>query len=131
MEYLSIKDITDNLVVIKINRSYHSNMSSEELYDYTRGIWRRKIESVIVADYALSVAFGTVVEVYKIDRWMPASQAVFTTRTCDPERSAKRIAFVGKVADDGIRKKYVGKSVAHLYEFGEANPVKLFLKNER
>lgn len=131
MEYLSFKDITDNLVVIKINRSYHSNMSSEELYDYTRGIWRRKIESVIDADYALSVVFGTVVEVYKIDRWMPATQAVFTTRTCDPERCAKRIAFVGKVAGDDIRSKYIGKSVAKLYEYGEANPVKLFLKQVR
>ena len=131
MEYLSIKDITDNLVVIKINRSYHANMSSEELYDYTRGIWRRKIESVIVADYALSVVFGTVVEVYKIDRWMPATQTTFKTRTCNPARAANRIAFIGRIAEDSIRSKYVGKSVAHLYEFGEANPVKLFLKNER
>lgn len=131
MEYLSFKDITDNLVVIKINQSYHSNMSSEELYDYTRGIWRRKIESVIVADYALSVVFGTVVEVYKIDRWIPATLADFTTRTCDPERCAKRIAFEGRVADENTRSKYIGKSVANLYEFGEANPVKLFLKNER
>ena len=131
MEYLTIKDITDNLVVIKINRSYHSSMSSEELYDYTRGIWRRKIESVIDADYALSVVFGIVIEVYEIDRWIPATQAAFKTRTCEPERSAKRIAFEGRIADDSIRSKYIGKSVANLYEFGEANPVKLFLKDER
>jgi len=62
---------------------------------------------------------------------MPANQAIFKTRTCDPARTANRIAFVGRVADDGIRSKYVGKSVANLYEYGEANPVKLFLKNER
>lgn len=131
MDYLTLEAITDNLVVIKINRSYHKNMSAEELYDYTRGIWRRKIESVREADYALSVVFGLVVEVYEIDRWVPATQASFKTRTCDPARAANRIAFVGRVADDDIRRKYVGKSVARLYEYGEANPVKLFLKNER
>ena len=131
MDYLTLEDITDNLVVIKINKSYHDNMSAEELYDYTRGIWRRKIESVSEADYALSVVFGLVVEVFEIDRWMPANQAIFKTRTCDPARTANRIAFVGRVADDGVRRKYVGKSVANLYEFGEANPVKLILKNER
>lgn len=131
MDYLTLEDITDNLVVIKINKSYHDNMSAEELYDYTRGIWRRKIESVSEAEYALSVVFGLVVEVFEIDRWMPATQAAFKTRTCDPARAANRIAFVGRVADDGVRSKYVGKSVSNLYEFGEANPVKLFLKNER
>lgn len=128
MEYLSQRDIHHDLVVIKINRTYYDGMSAEALYDYTRGIWKRKIESVKVADYALSVVFGRIVEVYKIDRWMPATETVFTARKVDSKKASERIAFEGKVADDSVRKRYIGKSVANLYKYGDANPVRLFLK---
>lgn len=127
-EYLTREDIKDDLVVIKINKTYRDGMSAEELYDYTRGIWRRKIESVSIADYALCVVFGKIIEVYKIDKWLPATEVVFKTRKCDPKKCAKRIAFVGCVAENSIRKRYIGKSVAKLYKYGEANPVKLFIK---
>ena len=128
MKYLSRKDITDDLVVIKINKSYYEGISVEALYDYTRGIWKRSIKSVSVADYALSVVYGIVVEVYKIDHWMPASEAKFTTRKVDPMKAAERIAFVGNVAPDSVRNRYVGKSVAYLFEKGAANPVISFSK---
>ena len=128
MEYLSERDIHHDLVVIKINRTYYDGMSAEALYDYTRGIWKRKIESVSVADYALSVVFGIVVEVYKIDHWMPASETKFTARKVDPKKAAERIAFVGSVAEESVRKRYIGKSVANLYKYGDANPVRVFLK---
>lgn len=58
-----------------------------------------------------------------------SSQPEFLKKFIGPSGEYNVIAFVGKVADDGIRKKYFGKSVAHLYEYGEANPVKLFLKD--
>ena len=128
MQYLSEKDIHHDLVVIKINRTYYDGMSAEALYDYTRGIWKRKIESVRVADYALSVVHGIVVEVYKIDHWMPALEAKFTARKVDPKKAAERIAFVGNVAEEQVRKRYIGKSVANLFKYGDANPVRLFLK---
>ena len=43
--YLTLEDIKDNLVVIKINQTYKECKSAEALYDYTRGIWRRNVES--------------------------------------------------------------------------------------
>jgi len=128
MEYLTERDIHHDLVVIKINRTYYDGISAEALYDYTRGIWKRKIESVSVADYALSVVFGIVVEVYKIDHWMPASETKFTARKVDSKKAAERIAFVGSVAEESVRKRYIGKSVANLYKYGDANPVRVFLK---
>ena len=128
MKYLSLSDITDDLVIIKINQSYYEGISAEALYDYTRGIWRRSIKSVSVADYALSVVYGIVIEVYKIDHWMPASETKFTTRKIDSKRAAERIAFVGEVAPDSVRNRYVGKSVAHLFKNGAANPVTSFSK---
>ncbi len=128
MKYLSLKDITDNIVIIKINQSYYDGISADALYDYTRGIWKRSIKSVSVADYALSVANSIVVEVYKIDRWMPATETEFKMRKVDPKRASERIAFVGRVADDSVRNRYIGKSVACLFKNGAANPVVSFSK---
>lgn len=128
MDYLTYDDITDNLVVIKINQTYYKGMSPRELYEYTRGYWRRKIESVSPAKYALAVAFGDVKEVYSIDRWVHASEADNIIRKYDPIRHSDRIAFYGKIAPEDIRKKYIGMSVKKLYKNGEADPVKLFLK---
>lgn len=53
MQYLMREEITDNIIIIKLNRSYRPGMSSEELYDITRGCWRRRIKSVEQADFAL------------------------------------------------------------------------------
>ena len=65
--YLSPPDITEDVVIIKINRSYYPGISALELYDVTRGCWKRKIESVESAKYALATYKGEVVEVYKIN----------------------------------------------------------------
>ena len=48
-----------------------NDMSEEALYDATRGIWKRRLESVEGTDYCLSVFKGEVVEVYKIDEDSP------------------------------------------------------------
>ena len=50
MEEISRQDLTENVVMIRINKAYHDGMSESELYDATRGIWRRKIESVSLQD---------------------------------------------------------------------------------
>ncbi len=129
MEYLSLSDIKDDLVIIKINGSYYDGISAEALYDYTRGIWKRSLKTVSEADYALSVVYGIVVEVYKIDRWMHGSETKFTTRTVDPKRAAERVAFEGRVAEDSVRNRYIRKSVANLFENGAANPCVSFRRN--
>ena len=128
MKYLSRNDITDDIVIIKSNQSYYEGISAKALYDYTRGIWKRSLKTVSVANYALSVAFGIVVEVYKIDRWMPATDTVFTARKVDPRKAAERVAFEGKVAGDSVRNRYIGKSVAYLFKNGAANPCVSFSK---
>ena len=128
MKYLLPKDIKDNLIIIKINESYYEGISAEALYEYTRGIWYRNLKSVRNDDYALSVVNGIVIEVYKIDRWMPATEAIFRLRTINPQKAAKRIAFEGRIADDLVRNRYLGKSVKLLYERSATNPAVSFSK---
>lgn len=127
-EKLSRSDLEENIVVIKINKSYREGMSALELYDVTRGCWKRKIESVEKAEYVFSVVYGIVKEVYRIDRWFPSDQINRETIKEVPEHNAGRIAFEGSVADESIRSKYLGKSVADLFKHGEADPVKVFFR---
>lgn len=123
--HLEYEDITVDLVIIKINQTYYENISARELYEFTRGFWKRRIESVSSAKYALAVVYGEVKEVYKIDKWIHASAADNIFRKYDPARHSNRIAFCGDIADDSVRKKFIGKSVDRLFKFGEASPVKL------
>ena len=127
--FLGIDDIQHNLVIIKINKTYYDGISERELYEYTRGYWKRRIESVQPAEYALAVVNGQVIEVYRIDNWVSAEHADNIIRKYDPVKYSDRIAFVGEVASGEVRNYYLGKNVTMLYKNGEADPVKLFLKN--
>lgn len=65
---LTLEDIRENIVIIKINKSFRKGMSEIELYDVTRGCWKRKVASMEKADYSLAVVYGIVNEVYQIDK---------------------------------------------------------------
>ena len=125
---LTLEDIRENIVIIKINKSYREGMSETELYDVTRGCWKRKIASVEKADYALAVVYGIVKEVYQIDEWLPAENEVRQTIPYNETTDAGRIIFKGRTADEEIRKRYLDYSVAGLFKRGEAAPVKVILK---
>ena len=133
MEKLSVNDLHDNIAIIKITKSYKSHkngISPLELYDITRGCWKRKLKSLQDAEIVLAVVSGEVKEVYTVDSWMEASELNRETIPYDAEKEKGRIGFSGQVAPDDIRSKYIGKSVAGLYKRGEADPVKVFLINE-
>lgn len=51
--YLTQDDITEDVVIIKINQSYDPHISALQLYDITRGCWRRKIEVLKALDMHL------------------------------------------------------------------------------
>ena len=127
---LTLEDIRDNIVIIKINKSFREGMSKTELYDVTRGCWKRRIASVEKADYALAVVYGIVKEVYQIDEWLPAGNEVWETIPYNETVDAGRIVFKGRIADEEIRKKYLDHSVAGFFKRGDAGPVKLILKSQ-
>lgn len=96
-------------ILITINKLYRSDMTAEELYEATRGIWvvgaRRQR-----AEYAMAVYQGIVREVYLIQKWHPAGTLKYHTRDSKDFKSSGRWEFEGVVATD-IRSKYVGNSV--------------------
>ena len=125
---LTMEEIKENIVIIKINKSFREGMSKTELYDVTRGCWKRKIASVEKAEYALAVVYGIVKEVYQIDEWLLAENEVRETISYNEAVDAGRIIFKGRTADEEIRKKYLDYSVAGLFKRGEVAPVKVILK---
>ena len=126
---LERKDIGENIIAIKINRSYRENMTATELYEVTRGWWKLDIKRAKLAEYVFSVYQNMVKEVYKIYDWLPAGSIPRIT-LLDETIPADRFEFVGEIAEPNIREKYIDKSLANLYRNGEANPVKYFFTAE-
>lgn len=122
---LMYEDITENIIAIKVNRSYNENMTENELYDITRGCWKIDIKKAQQAAYAISVYKGIIIEVYKIEQWLPAELMRRTTLPYT-EADKGRYGFDGEIAGKEIRDKYIGKSMVTLYKRGEVNPIKYF-----
>ena len=101
--------VEENALLIRISRVYHSNMTPLELYEATRGTWRlgpRRNK----AEFAFAVYHGVVVEVYRINRWLPAGSTDYTTRNGRQLNVKGRWEFEGAV-DKELSERYVGKSV--------------------
>ncbi len=109
-------------LLIRIDRLYRHGMSALELYEATRGVWKlgRKRE---LAQYAFAVFEGVVREVYDIESWHPAGSTVYTTRSKADVALPGRWEFVAQIAHDGVRTKYLGRSVAAYLARGGRNPV--------
>ena len=115
-------DVVEPALLIRIARLYRYGMTDQELYEVTRGVWRvgPRREG---AQIALSVVDGEVVAAYQIDAWHIAGSTRYTTRAADDVCVAGRWEFSGTPASEGVWTKYVGRSVAHYFQRGAANPI--------
>lgn len=119
-------NITEPVLLIHTKQLFELGMSAKKLYEITRGVWivgkdREKVE------YAFCVAGGIVREIYKIQKWQPAGTTHYETRAITKDDWLGRWEFIGEVAPDKIRNKYIGKSVAH---YINQNPIRyLNIKN--
>lgn len=115
--------IKEAAILININRNYRPGMSVQAIYDATRSAWKvgPKREK---AEYALSIHRSVIREVFSIAGWVRGGT---TMRGIDKDgRCRKRTGrweFVGQVAEENVRKKYVGRSVAHYFKPGAQNPI--------
>ncbi len=114
--------IREPAILIRINKLYRYGMSDVDLYDATRTAWkvgpRRE-----AAQLAFAVFEGVVREVYAIARWLPAGSTFSTRRGGRGVRNPGRWEFVGTVADDAVRSRYVNRYVGHLFMQGAQNPI--------
>jgi hypothetical protein len=132
-ENLTEEDITENVMMIRINKAYHYGMSAFEIYDNTRCCWKVNKEQADKVDYAFSIYDGMVIEVFKIVQWLPAHSTLKNVTTLEPrpDKDAGRYEFVGNIAPNVIREKYVGKMVTDLFPQGNQNPIKYIWRKDK
>ena len=125
-EKLDSDDIIDNIMLIRINKRYRNDMTPLELYESTRGYWRLNVENAKKVDYVLAVYDGMVLEVYEAVEWFPALSTYMGTRQSELTREDMegRYEFVGKIANEDIRKRYADKSVKEFFSPSNQNPIK-------
>jgi len=95
-------------IIININRLYTRGISAEKLYDSTRASWVVGTKRNI-AKYAIASFRGLVREVYEIEKWQP---------------NGERWEFVGKVAANEVREKYLNQSLENYIKKGGQNPIR-------
>ena len=117
---LTAKDVQvrHKALLITINKLYRSDMTAEELYEATRGVWALGPKRQL-SDYAIAVYQGIVREVYRIHRWHPAGTLPYRFRSAEEVNRPGRSEFEGEVAAD-IRDEYVGNRVGK----GGQNPIR-------
>jgi uncharacterized protein len=107
--------IKEPSLLIRINQLFRFGMTPIELYDATRGIWKIGPDRDQIR-LAFAVFRGIVREVYRVSQWMPAGSS-FSTRMTEEDdlQDPERWEFVGVLAEDEVRKKYVNGSVVHYF----------------
>jgi hypothetical protein len=112
----SVQSIDEPVLVVKINRTYREGMSSDDLYEIVRGIWKVDKRNLDKIQYVFGVYHGVVKEVYEVAQWNNAGTTPYRFRTHQPEKLIGRSEFVGQVAPDHIRDKYLGKNLDRTYQ---------------
>jgi hypothetical protein len=99
-------------IIININQLYTRGISAQKLYDSTRASWIVGTKRDR-AKYAIASYRGLVREVYEIEKWQP---------------NGDRWEFIGKVAEDKIRDKYLNQSLENYIKKGGQNPIRYTFK---
>lgn len=112
--------IREPSILIRITKLYRPQMTSAELYDATRASWKigRQREK---AKYAFAVFEGVVREVYEITQWLPAGSS-FNSRNPRGNRVVGRSEFVGRLAPETVRRRYINRDVSAYFKKGARSP---------
>jgi hypothetical protein len=113
--------VREPAILIRINQLYRPTMSPTELYDATRSAWKVGPQRE-QAKYAVAVFEGIVREVYEITAWLPAG-TTFSTRDHRVLRAPGRWEFVGRLAPERLRTRYVDRYVGEQFPQGAQNPI--------
>lgn len=115
--------ITEPSVLITINRLFRSDLTDEELYEATRGIWKMSDKRANKARYAMAVYQGIVRQVYEIERWLPAGTLEYKTRELRPGTLQGRLEFDGVISKE-LGDKLRETSVRGLLGERNQNPIR-------
>ena len=115
--------IKDAAMLIRVAVGFRYGMTALEKYDLTRAAWVANGVRRDRAKYALAVYDGVVQEVYAITHWLP-SGSTFLEKYPKGNKRDDRWEFVGTVAEEDVRRRYLNHSVAHYFARHSQNPIK-------
>lgn len=107
-----------DVLLIKVNKFYTSDITPDDLYFRTRSAWRISQENASKVEVVCAVYRGLIREVYIPETW-----------SSHPVRK-DRSEFTGRPADKEIRDLYIDKSVKHLIKKGEQTPFRYIWKKD-
>jgi hypothetical protein len=128
----SIVEIDDPVVAINIHQQFPYVRNDEDLYNCTRSMWRLNPHRAGRAKYLLAVYDGIIREAYEIHQCIPATNETKAYRRKREREQGRNIPaashegraeFLGQIASDEVRAKYVGRHVP--VRMGQ-NPVRYF-----
>ena len=102
--------VVHKALLITINKRFRSDMSSQELYEATCGVWKIGPKRNAI-EFAFAVYQGVVREVYQVEGWFSAGTMPYSTREASTVNISGRWEFKGRVAPESIRNMYVGFAV--------------------
>ena len=73
-EELPLSEILENVIVIKINRLYTSDLELEDIKEKVRGHWRISQRRASKAKYIFAVYRGLIVGIYELERWYSSTE---------------------------------------------------------
>lgn len=106
----------DKGLVFILNKLYRFDMTEQELFEATRGVWHNPPRNDESLKYAYAVYNNIVKEVYEIHGWIKAGTQEYFTRKIG--RDSARWEFIGRKAEQSIRDKYVGKIINYDRSYG-------------
>ena len=124
--------INDQVIAISVDEQFPHCTTADDLYTCTRGLWRLDHERASRAKYAFAIYEGKIKEVYEIERWLPATKVFSDFWVARLERQGRTIhadehlgsyEFIGHVAPEDIRKKYLGRKIPKRHT---GNPIMYF-----
>jgi len=113
--------ISEPVILIRINQLYRYDMTAEELYEATRGVWKLG-QRRQKAQYAMAVYRGVVRKVFKINEWHRAGTTPYKTRAAEEVNVSGRWEFTG-VEDARLGSKYIDKSVEKYFPRNTQSPI--------
>jgi len=129
MKELHVSDFTEPTMIICINRTFEDkncHPTAEEIYDATRWQWRVSLDHASRCKLVLARYQSEIVEAYRVDNW-DISDNIPPPRTRPDQRPERtRRAFVGHVAEIGIRNAFVGHSVHQLLSDNPRKEIRYF-----
>src|SRR5574344_450292 len=115
-----LNHIADDCMIININAKYKRGCSDDNIYEATHATWRIGKKRVKKIKYVLSEFRGLIIEVYEVKEWYPIERD-YSEKSQKYGQKYLGYGFIGKLANDDIRNKYINKSIAK--KKGQSNPV--------